>query len=100
MDGDDLIEKHRELMGLCKQLTNTSAADEILKMQGGLAWSKVLDLARSYRLKGTLVVDEHEKMNRLQKAIFNELKLAVRTKHENNISGTQDSIERETIQVD
>lgn len=82
-DGEDVVKAHRELMLMCKELADTSVANEILKFQGGLPWTKVLELARKYRLKGAVEdLEEVEKMNRLQKALFNELKLAVRTKYE------------------
>lgn len=99
-DGEDILAKHRELMAMCKEMANTSVSDEILKMQGGIAWSDFLAKLRDYRLKRqTTDVEGHEKMNRLQKAIYNEMKLLIRQKHENQISGDQTITDGKDIQI-
>jgi hypothetical protein len=81
--GEDVMAVHRELMLMCKEMANTSVADEILKFQGGLAWDKFFEVIRAYRLKGELDSEESEdsqNMNRLQKKIMNEMKLLIRAK--------------------
>jgi hypothetical protein len=85
-DGEDPTKAHRELMLMCKEMANTSVSDEILRIQGGLPWTKFMELIREYRLnKQVGDIEGFERMNRLQKAIVNEMKLLMREKTEKEL---------------
>jgi len=92
-EGEDLITAHRHLMEACRELVNTSASQEILKMQGGISWERFFEVARKYRLNRVLDGDssiESQKMNQLQRQIMNEIKLLMRDKKEIQDKGTDD----------
>lgn len=81
-DGEDVVKAHRELMLMCKEMANTSVADEVLKLQGGVAWTDFFTLLKTYRLTKTIDEAEFDKMNRLQKKIYHEMQLLMRSKEE------------------
>ena len=79
-DGEDVTKAHKELMLICKEMANTSVAEEVLKLQGGLAWDAFFLILKEYRLKKTIDESEFDKMNRLQKKIYHEMQLLMRSK--------------------
>lgn len=90
---EDVTTVHRELMMAVRELVNTSASQEILKMQGGISWEKFFEVMRKYRLNRVLDGDssmESQNMNQLQRQIMNEMKLLMRDKKEIQDKGTED----------
>ena len=80
--GENLVEKHRELMLMVKKLNNTAVSHDILKIQSGYAWDDFMEMVRQYRLGHLVITDDlTEKMNELQKNIFEEMK---KLKRDNN----------------
>lgn len=79
-EGEDPTEAHRELMLACREMANTSASYDILKIQGGVQWQEFIAVLRSIRLGEGLDETVYNSWNELQKSIYNEFKKLARGK--------------------
>ena len=94
-EGEDITTAHRELMMAVRELVNTSASQEILKMQGGISWERFFEVIKKYRLNRVLDADhsdDTQRMNQLQRQIMNEMKLLMRDKKEIQVKDPESDI--------